>query len=132
MSKKYWESKDFKDLQSQWNDKLKDDGFEDIEQDDGNLKRWDSVFFKINQNDVQFEAKETYYRLAGNFLYEHKFANELERTIWKMHSTGESLRHITKALEKSLPEPITQYKVYETLKPLIKLMKQKYKIVDTE
>jgi hypothetical protein len=81
-------SPEFKELQDLWYKKLADSGFEDIEQPDGNLKFWASHYFRVKYNATKEEGKQEYYRLAGQFLYDHKFKNKLERRIWELHSIG--------------------------------------------
>lgn len=100
-----------KELQKVWYQKLKDEGFKDIEQEgkNGFLKEWSRKFRipygsqvakgyttedKIRDNEV----KETYYRLAGHFLYDYKFKTETLRNIWELHSEGVSYRNIAKIL----------------------------------
>lgn len=123
-----FKTKEFKDLEKKWYDKLEKKGFHDIE-------RTDAVGRESNRlkNDViahvlqtytpeKFAIKEEYYRLAGQFLHEYKFKSENERTIWKMHSEGTSVRDIIKALKK---KGVTAYKdlVHGTIKRLAEEMK---------
>lgn len=95
-----FKTKEFLALKKKWDKKLKSDGFEDIEQDDGNLKLWSSHFFKARFNETLFGAKEEYYRLAGQFLHEHIFKEQKTKLIWQLHSEGISIRDIVKALKK--------------------------------
>ncbi len=92
-------SKEFKALQKKWYGKLKAEEFNDIEQADGNLKTWASSAFSHNFNETLFEAKETYYRLARQFLHSHPFQDKKEHLIWSLHSEGVSVRNIVKALK---------------------------------
>lgn len=97
-------SPQFKKLQKQWYEKLAKEGFEDIEQTDGNLKVWTSHIHRSLQslaNPTLREAKETYYRLASQFLHEFVFPDQKTKKIWQMHSDGISYRHIAKELAKS-------------------------------
>lgn len=102
-------SKEFKALKAKWYKKLKDTGFEDIEQDETYLKVWSSYFFKVNYNATLFEAKEDYYRMAGYFLNEHKFESEYDRLVWSMHADGLGIREIAKRLRRK------KMKAYVTL-----------------
>ncbi len=101
-------SKDFKKLQKQWYSKLKDDGFQDIEQDEDNLIQWHSKLFVKTRRDIVTDSKEEYYRLAGHFLYDFKFKTRLEKTIWKYHAEGMSIQKITDLLKDE------GYKVYRS------------------
>jgi hypothetical protein len=94
MSNSLYNSKEFKKLQSKWYKKLADAGFEDIEQEDGNLKRWASSVFKSRYDPTLFAAKEEYYRLAGQFLHDHVFDTRVEKMIWERHTAGISQEDI--------------------------------------
>jgi len=90
---------DFKSLQKLWYKKLKDSGFEDIEDFEGCriLKRSFSAYtWQHTQQD--FDEIQDYFRLAGQFYYEHRFENKLEKEIWRLHSEGVSYREIAEIL----------------------------------
>jgi hypothetical protein len=87
MSKPF-DSPEFKKLQKEWAEKLKQEGFEDIESDKGNLKQWASSVFKSQYSEVLFQAKEDYYRIANQLLHEYVFNSALERKIWMLHAQG--------------------------------------------
>lgn len=97
-----FDSREFKALQSLWYSKLKESGFEDIEdaQKKGEpLKRWDSTQFQRERARHSFDSKQTYYDRAGTLLETYAFESELDRQIWAMHSEGEAIRKIAKALD---------------------------------
>ncbi len=73
--------------------------FDDIEQEDGNLKQWSSAHIRATYNPVRDSAKEEYYRLATHFYNEHKFSSPKEKEIWYMHSEGISIRDIAKKMD---------------------------------
>jgi hypothetical protein len=81
-----YSSKEFQKLQAKWYKKIADAGHEEIEQPDGNLKVWASSFFVVHHDPVIYAAKEEYYRLAGQFLHDFVFANNIEKQIWAWHS----------------------------------------------
>jgi hypothetical protein len=99
--------KSLEKLTAKWYKKLADEGFDDIEQDEDNLKQWHSIYFIARHTNfvgkssakevagnhgklsaVQFESQQEYYQLAGAFLYEHKFKNDREKLIWELHASG--------------------------------------------
>lgn len=91
-----------KKLQAKWYAKLKTEGFEDIEREDGSLTTWASSAFSQAVRAGQVEAmksREEYYRAAGQFLWDYTFDSDLERKIWEMHSTGMSALAISKTLK---------------------------------
>lgn len=124
---KFWDTKEFKDLNNTWKKKLKKSGFDDVEQADGNLKRWDSHFFIVHHNPTLYHAKEAYYRYANQFLHEHKFETRLEKFIWEKHAAGISLQDIVKAIKKTKMKAALE-KVWLLTQKMTKLMKQKYDI----
>lgn len=89
-----------KKLLEEWNKKLADSGFKDIEQEDGNLKTWDSFRFQAKYDVLSFGAKEEYYRQAGVFAHSHPFESDQERIIWTMHAEGATHLEIYKTLRK--------------------------------
>ncbi len=132
MSKRQAELKKQQDI---WYKKLAASGFEDIEQDENLLKRWASSAFTGKVNGARYDEKksaidatEEYYRIAGHFLYEHKFSSAFERTIWEMHSEGKSLRDISKALRNSIKLMKTNKdNINPIVKKLADIMLTKYK-----
>lgn len=122
-------SKEFKSLQNTWYKKLKESGFNEIEQDEDRLKNWTSSRILKGKNignawaDIQVsrEAREEYYRLAGQFLYEYKFKSALEKKIWTLHSTGMSFREIAKEL-RSTKFKCTKDTINRAIKPLAEEM----------
>lgn len=94
-----------KNLQKEWYEKAeKGNEFKNIEQLDGNLKEWSSFMFtapgrgEIDHID-KIRAKEEYFRLAGQFLYDAEFDSELEKYIWEKHAEGISTAKIIKHLK---------------------------------
>lgn len=130
MNDRFWSSKDFKKLNAKWAKKLKESGFEDIEQDETHLNFWNGSRLATLYTDEQFQARQEYYRIAGQFLHEYKFDSDLDRTIWEMHANGSSIRNITTYL-KAKKIKIYTTKVFETIQELTKEMKLKYKVGTT-
>lgn len=89
-----------KDLQKLWYKKLKDSGFEDIEDENNELKVWSSAF-RRKKSLVSWEAKESYYHMANKFLNEYQFENSLDKIVWEYHSNAISMRDISDLLIKT-------------------------------
>lgn len=87
-------------LTKEWYAKLKAEGFNDIERTDGSLTIWASTHVLPYHTMTTFTAKQDYYQLAGQFLYDHKFVDHFEKRVWEMHASGHSVRTIIKALKK--------------------------------
>lgn len=89
-------------LRKIWYKKLKDDGFEDIENTDlpePDLKAYHAPYFQYFYDPFVFQMQQEYYRRAGLFLNQFKFKNKTEREIWRLHSEGISLRKISNSLK---------------------------------
>lgn len=123
-------SKDFQKLQAKWYSKLKREGFEDIEYGEDSIKRCvpDAVS-RTTRNDyedmlVTYQSREEYYRLAGQFFYEHAFDNRKEQLIWELHKDGISMRDIVQHM-KSRNFKVQRDFVHKTIKRLSEKMLRK-------
>lgn len=88
---------DLKTLQKKWYKKLKDSGFEDIEdtrEPYRNLHRWDSHYFSRRFTPDTFNAKKEYFEIAQNIMLDFKFEDKRQKDIMKLHSEGFSTREI--------------------------------------
>lgn len=132
------QSKQYKDLKVEWYKKLKESGFDDVEQDEDNLKEWtSSKLYRGQNNGASFEhiqvtrsSREEYYRLAGYFLYDHEFKTPLEKEIWTYHSDGKSLREIASILREQKVK-IYKDKVHIIIKALTRQMLIRYRGVES-
>ncbi len=121
-----FKSNKFKDLQKKWYKRLEKSGFTDIEQEDGNLKVWESRAFQNRYDPNKSEAHTEYYRLAGQFFYDYIFNNKRDSLIWKMHAEGATSREIAATLRKKKIEPSGKTMVQITILQLEKEMLKKY------
>ncbi len=114
-----------KKLARLWAKKLANSGFEDIEQSDGRLKKWEAHYFNHRPDKPFQEAKTAYYRMAGYLLHDHIFEDEKEKLIWSLHAEGKGQRQIIRELHKQGHQAC-----FDSLRPVInKLsaeMKRKY------
>lgn len=92
--------KEFLKLQKLWYKKAAQSGYVDIEQDEDNLKIWDGHRIKAKYTPDTFQAKEEYYRMAGNFLNDHVFQDKMDKLIWEFHTEGHSAPEIVKMFKK--------------------------------
>lgn len=86
-----------KSLVTEWDQRLKESGFQDIEDRDSPremLKSWHSTLFIHRYDKERFSARQQYFELATQFLNAHEFNSDLEREVWFLHSEGKSLREI--------------------------------------
>jgi hypothetical protein len=126
-------SSEFKALQKKWYTKLKKSGFEDHEDIHGHLKCDGSENLRRRSKDPNrigkeplFTSRVEYYRLAGQFYWEHKFADDVEKRIWERHKEGISIRDIVKAMRSSKLK-IHRRMVHETIQRLARHMLNKAK-----
>lgn len=92
-------------LEATWYNKLKESGFEDIEDTrypDRPLKDYHDGYFRERYDPVRFEAKQTYYQRAAQYLeavYGDRHQDpKPESSIWELHSQGLSVRKIGEQL----------------------------------
>lgn len=98
-----------KKLQALWYQKLKDEGFNDIEQDNGALKRWD---FSSFQDKDRIEEVANYYHAATHYGHTtENFITIVEKYVWLAHSEGLSYRDVCVAIEQIFFVPITKEEV---------------------
>lgn len=112
-------------LKAEWYKKLKDSGFEDIEDTNSPrelLKSWHSTYFFRKYTPEMFAQRQEYYEKAGRFLATHPFQYQIHKEIWQMHTEGLSIRTISASLKDS-GTPMHKDAVHKVLKALIKAMK---------
>lgn len=118
----------FEKLKAEWNKKLKDSGFVDIEKD-GRLIELHSHRFNREKHKYSFggwEAKQEYYRLAEMFCNTYKFKTELDHVIWEYHTNGIGAPEISKILYKAKVAKMSQATVWLVIKRLEHEMKKMY------
>lgn len=100
--KKPYVAPEFKALQAEWYGRLKDAGFNDIEdakRERAPLKCWhDKRFKKIS--DVKIETSRSYYDRAADLLHRCQFKTPTHRRIWELHCQGLPNRKIAEELAK--------------------------------
>ena len=125
--------KEFKKLKAVWDKKLEKLGTPNIEQEDGNLKRWSTSIYSEKRNGLYYQdnkayydSVEEYYRSAGHFLHDYAFKDEMHRLIWEMHAEGKSVREIVPTIRKN-GHKAGLAKVYQIVSDLKKIMKEQCK-----
>jgi tRNA G26 N,N-dimethylase Trm1 len=99
-------SKAFKELRNEWYEKLKEAGFEDIEDTKSSperLKRWDSSYFSDKRiTKIMRDSQEQYYYEATHLLVTHKEVfTPITHKVWELHSNGYSCRNIADELSQN-------------------------------
>lgn len=115
----------FNRLKAEWDKKLAEAGFDDIEYKDGSI-RSGALRSTSAKDPILREAAQEYYYMACHFLNEYTFASELERIIWEYHSEGLSVRDICKILKDTKVAQLSRWTTWNTVKRLETIMKSKY------
>ncbi len=97
-------SKEFKQAQKKWYDKLKKEGFEDIEWINhetgyGQNTPWIKNY-KKTVNEKKMHEHNDYYSKCSYFLHYGKFKSRLHKKIWEFYCEGLSYRNMVKRLKK--------------------------------
>lgn len=100
-----FQSKAFKRLRDEWYQKLKENGFTDIEDTRSaveRLKTWDSSYFADKRRPlIVRQAQEEYYYEATHLLATHKEEfTPVTFEVWRLHADGLSCRTIAQALNQ--------------------------------
>lgn len=115
----------FKKLQNEWYEKLKEDGFEEIEDTDSPrelLKAWHGQYFQIKHTPLNYQITEQYYYMAAQLLNYYCFPTQTEEDIWRYHSDGLSTRDIAGELKKKGIKT-SKDAVNKVIRSLIEVMK---------
>lgn len=100
MPPKSKQQSEFEKLQALWYAKLKEEGFEDCEQDEHYMKVASANIFRHNRSEQAINARSEYYRLAEHFLNEYSFKDATEKLMWKLHSKGAGKCKIARKLKQ--------------------------------
>lgn len=123
-----FKTKEFKVLEDLWYKKLKQSGFDDIEPGPRYLKySIESILTRKYNLDrkLEYKKREEYFRIAGQFLYEYEFKDEISKIVWELHSEGSSIRKISKRLS-DLGKKRATTQVKETIHEIRTIMFEKY------
>lgn len=116
-------AREFKRLQAEWYEKLKTQGFNDIETSD-KLTRWDSFYFQMRYEPVIFDIKKSYFEMCNEFINTYNFEDLFHKEIFVFHAEGYSLREISSIMLKQGIK-IEKDTVNKIIKKYIKIMKAK-------
>lgn len=125
---------DYDSLKKTWYAKLKDEGFEDIEQDEDTIKWYSESRVKQsyrNQGLHGIQSLQEYFRLAGHFAHDYKFETPLDQIIWDYHAEGVSVRE-TQRLLKSRGYHMAVMTVHNAIRRLREVMFRLNKLKPSE
>lgn len=95
----FWKTKAFKNLETEWYEKLLKNGFVDIEQDENFLRRMTADIFRKKVSDVTNANKASYYAIISSYVQEESFKDEADRIIMTMVSDGARIKSISCVLK---------------------------------
>ncbi len=125
-------------LKSEWDKKLVDSGFKDIEDSSGRIKNLVSSRYIAGQNNgkqldaivLDYSIKEQYYRMASSFLYDHQWGAHLDKLLWWYHSEGLSIADINDIMDdlgiKGMGTPSSVQRKLDRIKTLMLAENKKY------
>jgi hypothetical protein len=109
---------DFKKLQKEWYDKLKQSGFQDIEWSGGQ----DSRFLKsLPRTDLRsLQGTQNYYRAVENFLIHNRNVWGQDRFLLQCHKRGLTVEQTIKQFEAKYSEKVSHWTMFYRLQDLWK------------
>lgn len=123
MTKKFWQNKQFKELQKEWYDKAKNKGFSDIETTKPGMQN--TLFLKDHSKRMARRYSsdvEEHFRRCRIHLHEHKFKSEFDRQLFKWYTEGESYRSIIRLIKEKYDRKRSIFYVFTHVKRLRKDM----------
>lgn len=96
---KYWKSKRFEELNEEWNKKLKESGFKDIEKQAGSNTFIDYQYVYKHCRGVAKEIRTQYFLSLSHCVQEEKsFEDHLDQLIMERTAEGVSIKEISDEL----------------------------------
>lgn len=92
--KKFWKTESFQALQIKWEDKLKQSGLKDIEDEKKRLKQNAANSYRTTTHTI-IENKRRYYELLGHGYHQEKeFRDAVERIVMLLRARGFKIKDI--------------------------------------
>ena len=100
MKIKFWQTKEFKELEKEWYSRLKEAGFGDAEKEDSGLLKQRASNCYRQEDAIRREAKMQYYILLGQALnQETEFRDDVERFVMERKAEGFTIERISEELK---------------------------------
>lgn len=104
MKPKFWQTKDFIELEKEWYEKLEKSKFEDAEKRVGGewvLKQRSSNSYR-GSCETQREGKRRYFELLAQFFHsETRFLDEVEEFVMEKRACGHTINAISAILKRA-------------------------------
>lgn len=122
MGKKFWNNDEFKCLQREWEGRLRESGFKDIEDPSGRLRQNAANSYRTTIHAV-IDGKRRYFELLGQWNHEKEFKNDIERLVMQRRSEGVFIKDILRELES-----IGKKRHWDTVRLIIRFYEKKWQI----
>lgn len=93
-------------LTLKWYKKLRAEGFVDIEAPihQHTKDKHSTWYFSQQYHPDTFTARQRYYELASQLVYDYPFSSKFEKDVWTLHAEGLSFDKIAKKLKSNHSE----------------------------
>lgn len=125
MTKKFWQTESFRQIDKLWREKLQESGFIDIESGTGKLKQNAANSYRTTISEV-IDGKLRYFELLGQGLNsENDFKDELEKHIIQRRAEGFKIEEISSELKSY---GLTRKTHRQYIRRVIQFYERKWKI----
>ncbi len=124
MTKKFWKTQKFKALQTEWEEKLKNSGFKDIEDEKGSLKQNAGNSYRTTAHAV-IDGKQRYYELLGQGYHgENRFRDAVEKIVMLLRSRGVKVKDICLGLRA-----VKERNSHDSVEKIVRRYEKRWRIV---
>jgi hypothetical protein len=117
-----FDSHQFKKLKKKWDERLKADGFQDVETHQG--REILDLHMRRDFRPGTFEAIRDYYSWASSMVWHGRFKRKSKRArasdidIWRLHAEGKSTREIGRELAGRMRRPLDQKYIWNRIQAI--------------
>ena len=122
--KKFWQTEKFKRIERVWEEKLRQSGFNDIENAGKKLKQNAGNSYRTVISTV-IDGKQRYFELLSQHFHDEVFTDEIERFVMERRSQGAKIKEIVIDLKGMGVKRRTHR---ETIRLIIQSYENKWKI----
>lgn len=113
-TKKFYETDEFKKINEEWQMKLTESGFDDLEKQDKHFIQPQS-FYPASKT----KKSPEYYQLMQLIADTHAFNRTVDKVIMQLHADGKSLRQIASSLREMNETPLKKSAIQDVIKKSI-------------
>lgn len=121
--RKFWQTQKFKQLQAKWEEKLRQSGFVDIEDEKNRLRQNAGNSYRTTTY-ILIENKRRYYELLGQGYHREKeFRDTVEKIVMLLRARGLKIKDICLGLES-----VNERSHRDTVRKIIRHYEARWKI----